>query len=92
MDRYIENFKKLELHCGLSRERIPQLKDLDEYLKSTTGFRLKPVHGILSQREFLDALAHKVKIKKKNSLPKNGRKLSKLNIYTILYLYFFNLI
>ena len=52
--------KKLEKYCGLSRNRIPQLKDLDEYLQSETGFRLKPVHGILSQREFLDALAHKV--------------------------------
>lgn len=58
--RYLENFQKLERHCGLSRERIPQLKDLDEYLYSETGFRIKPVHGILSQREFLDALAHKV--------------------------------
>lgn len=65
MDRYVENFKKLERYCGLSKDRIPQLKDLDEYLQSTTGFRLKPVHGILSQREFLDALAHKVKIIKK---------------------------
>lgn len=60
VDRFGENFKKLEKYCGLSRNRIPQLKDIDEYLYSETGFRLKPVHGILSQREFLDALAHKV--------------------------------
>ena len=29
-------------------------------MQSETGFRIKPVHGILSQREFLNAFAHKV--------------------------------
>ncbi len=61
MDRFLDNFRKLERYCGLTRDRIPQLRDLDEYLQSTSGFRLKPVHGILSQREFLNALAHRVK-------------------------------
>jgi phenylalanine-4-hydroxylase len=31
-------------------ERIPQLNELSQYLKSKTGFTIKPTHGILSQR------------------------------------------
>ena len=40
--------------------RIPQLRELSEYLHSRTGFTIKPTHGILSQREFLNAFAFKV--------------------------------
>lgn len=29
-------------------------------MKAETGFRIKATHGILSQREFLNALAHRV--------------------------------
>ena len=41
-------------------KRIPQLKELSEYLQSKTGFRIKPTHGILSQRGFLNAFAFKI--------------------------------
>lgn len=40
-------------------EKIPQLNDLSLYLQSQTGFMLKPVHGIVSQREFLNCFAFK---------------------------------
>ena len=40
--------------------KIPQLNDLSMYLQSQTGFIIKPVHGILSQREFLNSFAFKV--------------------------------
>lgn len=33
--------------------------ELSDYLLSRTGFRIKPTHGVLSQREFLNALAFK---------------------------------
>lgn len=36
------------------------MKDLDAYIKEKTNFRIKAAHGILSQREFLNALAHRV--------------------------------
>ena len=36
---------------------MPQLNELNEYLRKETGFRIKPTHGILSQREFLNAFA-----------------------------------
>lgn len=31
-------------------KRIPQLNELNNYLKNKTGFTIKPTHGILSQR------------------------------------------
>jgi len=58
--QYRECFKKIEDNCGMSENNIPQLRDLSRYLTSETGFRMKPVHGILSQREFLNALAFRV--------------------------------
>ena len=41
-------------------ERIPQLNELSNYLNKKTGFTIKPTHGILSQREFLNAFAFKI--------------------------------
>lgn len=41
-------------------QRIPQLNELNTYLRNKTGFTLKPTHGILSQREFLNAFAFRV--------------------------------
>lgn len=51
--------KKLEKNFDFDKN-IPQLKHLDDYLNAETGFRLRPTHGILSQREFLNAFAHRV--------------------------------
>jgi phenylalanine-4-hydroxylase len=58
--KFNENFAKLEKYCKLGENNICQLGAISEYLQKETGFRLKPVHGILSQREFLNALAHRV--------------------------------
>ena len=54
--RYEIQMKKLEKEF-LMGQRIPQLNELSVYLKNKTGFTLKPTHGILSQREFLNAFA-----------------------------------
>lgn len=54
---YKDNLKKLVDGGYFKRDEIPQLEDLNQYLKKTTNWRIKPVNGILSQREFLNCLA-----------------------------------
>lgn len=51
MEKYVE---------GFGVDTIPQLDAISKYLEGETGWRLKPVGGLLSQREFLNALAFKV--------------------------------
>ena len=57
---YNEALKQFEKYCGYAENNIPQLEDISAYLKQTTGWRLRPVAGLLSQREFLNGLAFKV--------------------------------
>lgn len=45
---------------GFSENEIPQLDSISKFLQSKTGWRLKPVGGLLSQREFLNGLAFKI--------------------------------
>jgi phenylalanine-4-hydroxylase len=39
---------------------IPKINDVSNYLKGKTGFQLKPVPGMVDQREFLNCLAFRV--------------------------------
>ena len=45
---------------GFGEKTIPQLDSISKYLHSKTGWRLKPVGGLLTQREFLNGLAFKI--------------------------------
>ena len=54
---YKENFQKLIDAGCFKREAIPQLEDLNQFLQKTSNWKIKPVNGILSQREFLNCLA-----------------------------------
>lgn len=58
-DRFLSNIEELSKEVKID-QRIPQLNELSNYLNKKTGFTIKPTHGILSQREFLNAFAFKI--------------------------------
>jgi len=64
-DKYscLEYKKALELmqkHCGYSRGNIPQQRDVSDFLMQHTQFQMRPAAGLLSSRDFLNALAFRV--------------------------------
>ena len=53
----VEMEKQVE---GFSSDTIPQLDSISKFLQSKTGWRLKPVGGLLTGREFLNGLAFRI--------------------------------
>lgn len=50
---YLEAARRLDL----TRERIPQLREVSERVHAISGFRLEPVAGLVEPRVFLESLA-----------------------------------
>jgi len=57
---YNDSIGEMKKHCGYSRDRIPQQRDISDYLLRRTNFRMRPVAGLLSSRDFLNGLAFRV--------------------------------
>lgn len=57
---YLHIFQEMEHYCGYAEGNIPQGRDISAFLEARTGFRLRPVAGLLSSRDFLNGLAFRV--------------------------------
>jgi len=59
-EEYLEAMELLQKEAGYSRNKIPQLQDINEIVQSRSGFKLRPTAGLLSSRYFLNGLAFRV--------------------------------
>ena len=55
-----QNFKRLAKEVGMSPNNMPQLDDISKFHLQWSGWRLRPVFGLLTLQEFLNQLAFKI--------------------------------
>lgn len=56
---YLHSLDLMKNHCNYNRNAIPQQQDITKFLESRTKFKMRPVAGLLSSRDFLNGLAHR---------------------------------
>ncbi len=57
---YRRVFEVMARECGYAADNVPQVRTVNEFLRRRTGFRLRPVAGLLGSRDFLNGLAFRV--------------------------------
>ncbi|MEQ8858835.1 MAG: ACT domain-containing protein [Pseudomonadales bacterium] len=57
---YRRAFAVMAAECGYGADNVPQMRTVSEFLEQRTGFRLRPVAGLLGSRDFLNGLAFRV--------------------------------
>ena len=57
---YNQVFVKLEKEKIFVENRIPQLQEMNDFLRRNTGFTLRPAAGLLTSRDFLASLAFRI--------------------------------
>jgi len=57
---YLDSFQLLKDKGIFTPDNIPCLQRVSEFLEQTTGFRLYPVSGLLSPKQFLQGLGSKI--------------------------------
>ena len=57
---YLSGLEDLKKNKIFFADQIPTFKNVSEFMESRTGFRLYPISGLLSPKQFLQGLAYKI--------------------------------